>query len=140
MFVYFQYRKEFFENKPKPKRVKRLKSSTYTKSGNSFKNFKIPDSTDFLQPGSVLKNNKRLLRKDIDKSKNITNATTKKNIKNTQNICNICFKMPQNAIFNHGKVGHIYGCYLCAKELWKKSKMCPVCNVKVQYITKMIVV
>lgn len=130
---------EFFENKPKPKRVKRLKSSTYTKSGSSFKNFKIPGSSNFQQSGSVLKNNMHLPRKDIDKSKNIINGTTEI-IKDTQNMCNICFKMPRNAIFNHGKVGHIFGCYLCAKELWKKSKMCPVCNAKVQYITKMIIV
>lgn len=80
-----------------------------------------------------------LPQKDIDKSKNIINGTTEI-IKDTQNMCNICFKMPRNAIFNHGKVGHIFSCYLCAKELWKKSKMCPVCNVKVQYITKMIIV
>lgn len=57
-----------------------------------------------------------------------------------ENICNICFINVKNSIFNHGKTGHVYACYYCAKAIWKKSGKCPICQLKIRYVTKMIVV
>lgn len=56
---------------------------------------------------------------------------------NINNMCNICSKLPKNGVFNHGKIGHIFSCYPCTKNIWKKSNKCPICNTRVQYITKL---
>lgn len=58
----------------------------------------------------------------------------------TADSCNICFLKPKNGIFNHGKTSHIYCCYTCAKHVWSKSGKCPICNLKIRYVTKGVVV
>lgn len=57
---------------------------------------------------------------------------------NTKNLCQICFIKPKNGIFNHGKTSHIYCCYTCAKHIWTKTNKCPICNIKVRYVTKSV--
>jgi len=57
---------------------------------------------------------------------------------NSANLCNVCFLKPKNGIFNHGKTGHVYCCYSCAKQIWRKSGKCPICNLKVRYVTKIV--
>lgn len=58
--------------------------------------------------------------------------------KTDKGLCNICYMMPKNSVFNHGKIGHIYCCYPCAKRIKKQSDKCPYCNVKFKFITKVI--
>lgn len=55
-------------------------------------------------------------------------------------LCNACLIRPKNGIFNHGKIAHIYCCYLCAKKIWHQTNRCPVCNRKIRYVTKMITI
>lgn len=63
----------------------------------------------------------------------LTDLTDYKN-----HICNICFVMPKNGLFNHAKLSHTNCCYHCAKNIWKKSKICPICNAKIKSISKLI--
>lgn len=58
----------------------------------------------------------------------------------TESFCNVCFINPKNSIFNHGKTGHIFCCYKCAKKIFSQSGKCPICNFKIKYVTKLIVV
>ncbi|XP_022175656.1 E3 ubiquitin-protein ligase Mdm2-like isoform X2 [Myzus persicae] len=116
-FVCFRYRMEYFGSKPRPKTKKKcnlIEDSQKSSQSN-------------LQQGvstrtKIIENNITLMNENIN------------------NICNICYIMPKNGVFNHGKIGHIYCCYPCAKKLWRKSKNCPLCNVKIKFVTKMIVV
>jgi len=103
---------EFLVNKPKgkPKGVKRLNLSHRKKEFNLFKSS----------------------QETLNSQKYVSQA------ENNENLCNICFIMPKNAVFNHGKIGHIYCCYPCAKLLRRKSDKCPICNLTVKFITKMI--
>ncbi|KAL4085518.1 hypothetical protein QTP88_027029 [Uroleucon formosanum] len=55
------------------------------------------------------------------------------------NMCNICYLMPKNGVFNHQKISHVYSCYGCAKKIWRNSNRCPVCNIKIKSVTKIIV-
>ncbi|XP_060844266.1 protein Mdm4-like isoform X4 [Rhopalosiphum padi] len=125
-FVCFRYRMDFFGSKPrsKTKNVKRL---------NVFK----PRKEDNLIEDSQKSSQSNSLQDDSIQPKNIDNSIINEKI---DNICNICFKMPKNGVFNHGKIGHIYCCYSCAKKLWKKSNKCPLCNVRIKFVTKMIIV
>jgi len=119
---------EFFGSKPrsKKKNVKRLNVSKPQKESNLFEDFQKSNQSN-CQQGVT------------NRTKNIENSVTLMN-GNINNICNICYIMPKNGVFNHGKIGHIYCCYNCAKTLWRKSNKCPLCNVKIKFVTKMIVV
>lgn len=128
-FVCFRYRMEFFGNKPrsKTKNVKRLNTSKPRKESTLLGDFQESNQSNSLQDDST-------------QTKNIENSINLVNDENINNICNICLKMPKNGVFNHGKIGHIYCCYSCAKKIWKKSNKCPLCNVKIKFVTKMIIV
>lgn len=105
--------------KPKPKSVKRLSVANCIKKPNLFKNSQQSDSMDMSQGENKMSSN---IEHTVD------------------NLCSICFKKPQNGLFNHGKISHICFCYTCAKEFKKKNDRCPVCNVKVTSVNKMITV
>lgn len=117
-FVCFRYRMEFFGSKPRPKtkNVKRLNNVSKPKKEYNILENSQKSSPSNSQPG----------------------VSTR--IENSNDICNICYIMPKNGVFNHGKIGHIYCCYSCAKKLWRKSNKCPLCNVRIKFVTKMIVV
>ncbi|KAL4127250.1 hypothetical protein QTP88_011429 [Uroleucon formosanum] len=124
-FVCFRYRMEFFGSKPRPrtKKDKRLNVIKPKKECNLLEDYQKSSPPNSQQGVST----------------HIENSNTLMN-ENINNICNICFLMPKNGVFNHGKIGHIYCCYSCAKKLWRKSNKCPLCNVKIKFVTKMIVV
>lgn len=54
------------------------------------------------------------------------------------NVCDICCMMPKNGLFNHLKISHTNCCYQCAKNIWKKTKICPICKLKIKSISKLI--
>ncbi|VVC35519.1 Zinc finger, RING/FYVE/PHD-type [Cinara cedri] len=56
-----------------------------------------------------------------------------------EDICNICFLKPKNGFFNHEKTSHNYCCYSCAKRIWLQTGKCPICNIKIAYVTKKII-
>lgn len=103
---------EYFGKKPEPKSIKKLKMFI-----NNEKTYKNLDYN--MSPKEIESNN---------------------DVKNKDNLCNICFLNSRNGIINHGKIGHIITCYSCAKRLWSTSNKCPLCNVKIKCVTKMIVV
>lgn len=121
----------YFENKPTPKKkAKRFNLSYCSTEGNQ------KDSQE-SNSSSIGISSINLFQKQNEK--NIDNQTSEI-LGNIENICNICFTLPKNGVFNHGKTGHIYCCYPCAKKVWKTTNKCPICNVKVKFVTKMIVV
>ncbi|XP_060847153.1 LOW QUALITY PROTEIN: E3 ubiquitin-protein ligase Mdm2-like [Rhopalosiphum padi] len=115
-FICFRYRKEFFKKRPKPKNIKKLNK----KVSNLIKetNFKKSNSNNMF-PNE--------------------NKSNEDNGQNKDNLCIICCLNQRNGIINHGKIGHIVTCYSCAKHLWSTSNTCPLCNVKIKCVTKMIV-
>lgn len=128
---------DFFINKPDPTRKnnKFLNSSIHKKE----ENLQDPQEPDL--PNSQESGYSSLISSQEEENRNSNDVTNmiEKN-KNSKNLCNICLKMPKNGIFNHNKIGHIYCCYSCAKQVWKKKGTCPVCNLKIKFVTKLIVV
>lgn len=124
---------EYFVSKPnpKPKNIKRLKMLWYKKESISFENVEESRLLISKEFGTIGVSSFSL--KDNINSKNETKA-----LENTDHLCNICNMMPKNGVFNHGKIGHVYCCYSCAKQWWKKFYNCPVCNAKIKFITNMI--
>lgn len=122
---------EFFGSKPKPKKLRGLNKSNRKNEGLSLK-----DSQDSGISNSQNSNAIGVSNLVLNKNENF------RNVENcaTENICNICFILPKNGVFNHGKISHIVGCYSCAKLIWRKNNKCPLCNVKVKFVTKMIIV
>jgi len=115
---------EFFGKRPEPKSIKKLKTFVNEKVSSVIKatSYKQLDSNN-MSPKEIESNN------DDVKNKN-----------NNNNLCIVCFSNARNGIINHGKIGHIITCYTCAKRLWSTSNKCPLCNVKIKCVTKMIVV
>lgn len=70
----------------------------------------------------------------------LTQESTTDISKKSMDLCNICLLKPKNGVFNHRKIGHRYCCYLCAKKIWAKTGRCPVCKLKIRYVTKIIFV
>lgn len=130
---------EFFENKPKPKKRRRiLKKSNYRTSTNSVKYNQASSSSSSQQLNKLYMHNVYPSRNNIiDKSINIGNNSIEI-IKRTKNLCNICLIMPKNGIFHHGKISHVYCCYSCANKMHRNSNKCPICKVKLKYVTKMM--
>lgn len=127
---------DYFESKPNPrqKKTKRKNSSFCPTKDNSKDSQELnSDSIGISSLHLFQKQNDNLNERNIDHHTSVI-------LSNIENICNICFTLPKNGVFNHGKIGHIYCCYPCAKTLWKKTKKCPICHVRVKFVTKMIVV
>lgn len=127
---------DYFESKPNPKqkKAKRFNLSYCSTERN-------PKDSQESNSGSIGISSLNLFQKHNDNlnEKNIDSQTSDI-LGNIENICNICFLLPKNGVFNHGKTGHIYCCYPCAKKVWKQTNKCPICNVRVKFVTKMIVV
>ncbi|XP_049616411.1 E3 ubiquitin-protein ligase Mdm2 isoform X2 [Syngnathus scovelli] len=48
--------------------------------------------------------------------------------------CLICQSRPKNGCIVHGKTGHLMSCYVCARKLKKRNKLCPVCRLPIQAV------
>ncbi|CAI6354242.1 unnamed protein product [Macrosiphum euphorbiae] len=136
-YVCFRYRKEYFGTVTNSKRkcVKHLNVSKPKKEFN-----KLDDSQKASEQGvtksiTIIEDTITRINKDI---KHIYNSITVMKEYNN-NMCNICNVMPKNGVFNHQKISHMYSCYACAKKIWRDSNRCPVCNVKIKCVTKVII-
>lgn len=124
---------ELFEVKPDPKQKK-------IKSLNKLSNYKKEDNSNMdsqESSGSFGLSNLQLSQGKIDGSEN---NQIMKNDENIKNLCNVCFIRPKNGVFNHGKTSHAYSCYPCTKNIWNTTGRCPVCNIRVKHIAKIIIV
>ena len=54
-------------------------------------------------------------------------------------ICSLCCAQPKNACLIHGRISHQVCCYGCAKKLFKNRRGCPVCRRRIEKITKNII-
>lgn len=117
---------EYFESLQMPRRVKRLSIFDRKNLSKSLTDCQELVSSNSQSFGMV----------DMHNSSLVQNNNKSNNVENAKNLCNICFMMPKNSSFNHGKTGHIYSCYPCTKKIWKKSNRCPACNLKVKSVTK----
>lgn len=54
-------------------------------------------------------------------------------------ICRFCMTNPKNGVFVHNTCLHLCCCYKCAQTVWKKRKRCPICNGKINNVTKLFV-
>ncbi|XP_068588652.1 E3 ubiquitin-protein ligase Mdm2-like isoform X1 [Cebidichthys violaceus] len=50
------------------------------------------------------------------------------------NPCLICQSRPKNGCIVHGRTGHLMSCYVCARKLKKRNKLCPVCRLPIQSV------
>uniref|UniRef100_A0A3P8T6X8 RING-type domain-containing protein n=1 Tax=Amphiprion percula TaxID=161767 RepID=A0A3P8T6X8_AMPPE len=48
--------------------------------------------------------------------------------------CLICQSRPKNGCIVHGQTGHLMSCYVCARKLKKRDKLCPVCRLPIQSV------
>ncbi|XP_042371859.1 E3 ubiquitin-protein ligase Mdm2-like, partial [Plectropomus leopardus] len=48
--------------------------------------------------------------------------------------CLICQSRPKNGCIVHGRTGHLMSCYVCARKLKKRNKLCPVCRLPIQSV------
>uniref|UniRef100_A0A3Q3IS58 Uncharacterized protein n=1 Tax=Monopterus albus TaxID=43700 RepID=A0A3Q3IS58_MONAL len=48
--------------------------------------------------------------------------------------CVICQSRPKNGCIVHGRTGHLMSCYVCARKLKKRNKLCPVCRLPIQSV------
>lgn len=89
-------------------------------------------------PKSIKRLIVRFSQKETSGSEHIKNNFIEETHKKSEDLCNICFMMPRNGVFNHGKISHIYCCYLCAKKVQRKFNKCPICNLKLKFVTKIV--
>ncbi|XP_017294639.1 E3 ubiquitin-protein ligase Mdm2 isoform X2 [Kryptolebias marmoratus] len=48
--------------------------------------------------------------------------------------CLICQSRPKNGCIVHGQTGHLMSCYVCARKLKRRNKLCPVCRMPIQLV------
>jgi len=126
----FRYRKQLSESKSDriPKRIKRLNTvSNCSEASSPYKNSQ--ESCQSNSQGSFGISGLCLSQESS------TNT-----FENDRHSCNVCLLKPKNGIFNHGKTSHVYCCYSCAKKIWSRSGKCPICKLKIRYVTKAITV
>lgn len=56
------------------------------------------------------------------------------------NVCSICYIRPKDASFIHGHTSHQMCCCQCAKKIFKRTNVCPVCRRRIEKITQNFVV
>lgn len=59
-------------------------------------------------------------------------------LKISNDLCNVCFENPKNGVFNHGNCSHVYCCYTCAKKVQGMKNNCPICNKKIEKVSKLM--
>ncbi|XP_025194683.1 protein Mdm4-like isoform X2 [Melanaphis sacchari] len=137
---YFQYCNQCFKHRmqliestsnPKPKSIKRL----YNMPNRTEENYLPKDSQESSSTSNSQESLNSLGISGLCLSQDNTLDNT---FENTTNSCNVCFLKPKNGIFNHGKTAHVYCCYTCAKHIWSRSGKCPICNLKIRYVTKAV--
>lgn len=52
--------------------------------------------------------------------------------------CILCCAREADTGFVHGRTTHMFSCYHCARNHWKMSNRCPVCNRQIEKIVKII--
>lgn len=102
----------------------------------------ISDTDQFSQ------SQKSDLGSDVGSSSFISSVTEKSNVTDSENLktsnsenselCMFCQNAPKDAIFLHTKVAHQCCCYKCAKRTIKTRKRCPICNVTVNKVYRVI--
>lgn len=130
-FLFFlQHRLQLFESTSnrKPKSIKRLNSM----ANRAEENYLPKD----YQDSSSTSNSQESLNSLGVSGLCLSSQGSTSNI--STNNCNICYLKPKNGIFNHGKTAHVYCCYTCAKQIWSRSGKCPICNLKIRYVTKAV--
>lgn len=97
------------------------------------------------KPVQKPKNKKKIKKYNENKAISETNIHTENNknyvirsVQNKDDLCNICLVNNKDGLINHGRVGHNFACYACLKKIKYTSNRCPICNVKISYITKLI--
>lgn len=65
--------------------------------------------------------------------------STSNSRKLTLDMCRVCFVKPENGLFVHINIAHVYGCYTCAKKIWYHSGGCPICRRKIFKVAKLFV-
>ncbi|KAM6914144.1 E3 ubiquitin-protein ligase Mdm2-like [Lycodopsis pacificus] len=48
--------------------------------------------------------------------------------------CLICQSRPKDGCIVHGLTGHLMSCYVCARKLKKRNKLCPACRLPIQSV------
>lgn len=147
---------QLFESKPysKPKSIKRLtKMSNYLQESKLYKDSHESHALNLLEPYTSyfqdsfasISQEPCLSNSQESGSFGISGLSVSVNntidiFQNSINLCNVCLLRPKNGVFNHNKTAHVYCCYLCAKQIWIKLRKCPICNLKIKYVTKLNIV
>lgn len=135
-----------FENNPNPitkKRIKHLNklSNCEVENSSHFTNSQEPSTSSQETTTSI---SHKLSQSNTQESGSFGLSklcmSNKIDKSYTAELCNICFIKPKDGIFNHHKTGHVYCCYTCAKHIWIQSGKCPICNLKIRYVTRADVV
>lgn len=146
---------QLFESKPgsKPKSIKRLtKMSNYVQESGLCKNSRelnhLEHCPSYSQDSSCASISQEPCISNSQESgsfgisglcvESLNNTIDM--FQNSINLCSVCLLKPKNGIFNHGKSAHVYCCYNCAKQIWNRSGKCPICNLKIRYVTKLNIV
>lgn len=66
-------------------------------------------------------------------------ASTSNTRKLTLDMCRVCYVKPENGLFVHLNIAHVYGCYTCAKKIWYHNGGCPICRRKIFKVAKLFV-
>ncbi|KAK9508722.1 hypothetical protein O3M35_006213 [Rhynocoris fuscipes] len=53
-------------------------------------------------------------------------------------LCNVCMVRPRDGGYSHGRIVHNYSCYKCCIKIYNQNGRCPVCNLKIKQICKVI--
>lgn len=117
-----------FESKPHQTKVPKI---TLSETDQQFSQSQTSDLGSEISSSSFISS-------VIEKS----NATDSEGMKtsNSENseLCIFCHDAPKDAIFLHAKVAHQCCCYRCAKRTIKTRKRCPICNVTVNKVFRVI--
>lgn len=68
-----------------------------------------------------------------------TEPSTSNSKKLTLDMCRVCFAKPENGLFIHLNIAHLYGCYSCAKKIWCHNGGCPICRRKIFKVARLYV-
>lgn len=104
------------------------------------------DAEEILNRVEEFTNERQEKLKNEDTASSVRPVTTNDLYSSSEDIndsnlgmCRFCMVNPKNGVFLHKNFVHVCCCYKCALKVWKKRKICPICNCKIKNVTKLFV-
>lgn len=121
-------RKNFFPPRPRRRKPKTEKTDSITKGD-------INKSTGDSGLNSALSLSEKALVVE-----GMVDDNSDQDFINKKDLCGTCLMEPKDGGYVHKNIVHCYSCYRCSVKTVKQIGRCPICNLRVRQVVRVITI